>query len=92
MRVLCYRVSPHGNCFAVILPCRDTSRGEKAAADIRAAQQSAGRKVSVKVLELDLSSLSSVESCVKSVEDLNLPLHILINNGGIYDLGGVPPF
>lgn len=56
--------------------------------EIRTAQKVSGRKADVKVLEMDLSSLSSVEACVKSVEALNLPLHILVNNGGIYNLGG----
>lgn len=82
---------PDAHCFrfdAVILPCRDPIRGEKAAEEIRAAQRSSGHEVDVKVVEMDLSDLSSVEACVKNVTELDCPLHLLINNGGIYDLGG----
>lgn len=79
---------PQSSWFAVILPCRDPTRGESVADEIRAAQKVSGCKADVKVLEMDLSSLPSVEACVKCVEGLHVPLHILINNGGIYDLGG----
>jgi len=58
------------------------------AEEIRAAQTSANQKADVRVLHLDLSNLSSVDACVKDVQNQNLPLHILVNNGGIYDLGG----
>lgn len=60
------------------------------AKEVRAAQKSAGREADVRVLQFDLSALSSVEDFVQQVHDLKLPLHILVNNGGIYDLGGTP--
>ena len=38
-------------------------------------------------IALDLESLASVRGFVKEFEALNLPLHILINNAGVFHLG-----
>jgi NAD(P)-dependent dehydrogenase (short-subunit alcohol dehydrogenase family) len=35
------------------------------------------------LLKLDLSDLDSIESFVAQFEELNVPLHILINNAGV---------
>jgi NAD(P)-dependent dehydrogenase (short-subunit alcohol dehydrogenase family) len=54
-------------------------QGEKAAADIR----SDGVPGKVMVWELDLASLDSVRNFVSKFKETELPLHILINNGGV---------
>jgi NAD(P)-dependent dehydrogenase (short-subunit alcohol dehydrogenase family) len=74
---------------AVILACRDTQRGLQVAKEVEAAQVSAGFSVQTQVVKLDQSSLESVEECANEVLATNKELHILINNGGIYDIGGV---
>ena len=38
------------------------------------------------VLELDLSDLDSVEEFAKKIQDMDIPVHYLINNGGIMTL------
>ena len=40
-------------------------------------------------LPLDLSSLASVRECVQLFNQLNLPLHLLINNAGVAGLRGL---
>ncbi len=70
----------------VILACRDLSRAEAAVADIRASVQSGERSRAGGVAEtmvLDLASLSSVRAFAAAFLALEIPLHILVNNGGI---------
>lgn len=66
--------------MTVIIAGRNVAVLEKAASELRALGVQGG---SVKCLELDLSSLSSVRNCAQEFSALNLPLHLLINNAGI---------
>ncbi|CDY72311.1 BnaAnng40640D, partial [Brassica napus] len=58
------------------------------ARNVKAAEEAKGRIVSefpgteIVVMELDLSSMSSVRSFVAGFESLHLPLNLLINNAG----------
>ncbi|XP_048828541.1 retinol dehydrogenase 13 isoform X3 [Brienomyrus brachyistius] len=63
----------------VIIACRDLSRANKAAADIR--QRSGNGNVVVK--PLDLASLQSVRQLAKDIQENEGRLDILINNAGI---------
>jgi NAD(P)-dependent dehydrogenase (short-subunit alcohol dehydrogenase family) len=63
----------------VVLACRDTKKGEEAAASIRAAAPSA----QVQVMALDLSSLASVRAFAAAVTDKHPSLDGLINNAGV---------
>ena len=74
------------NGAEVILAARSASKGEAAAAALRAAL---GPAAKVRFLPLDLSSLRSVEAFVAKFEQLNLPLHILVNNAGVMKSPGV---
>ena len=63
----------------VYIACRSATRGEAAAADIRA---STGND-SVWVLALDLADLDSVRSCAADYLARGEPLHVLVNNAGV---------
>lgn len=63
----------------VILPVRNTAKGEAAIAGIR--QTSPDAKVSLR--QLDLSSLASVAALGETLRDEGDPIHILINNAGV---------
>jgi retinol dehydrogenase 12 len=76
--------------FAVILACRDVARGQQLAAKVAAEQLAAGVPEAVDVVQLDLTSLESVEACAAQVRGMGQPLHILINNAGIFDMSGAP--
>jgi len=60
----------------VVLACRDTSRGERASAQIRASVPQANLEVSA----LDLADLSSVRAFAAR---WNRPLDLLVNNAGV---------
>lgn len=62
----------------VILACRDITRAERAAEDIR---KSTGNG-NVVVYKLDLASLKSVRKCADEVKTKEKRLDILINNAG----------
>mgnify|MGYP000202218409 FL=1 len=62
----------------VILACRDLTRAERAADDIR---KSTGNG-NVVVYQLDLASLKSVRKCADEVKTKEKRLDILINNAG----------
>lgn len=68
----------------VVMACRAGSKAEQAKEEVLKSSDSGG---SLHLLELDLGTPSSVESCAKAFLDLNLPLHALICNAGI---NGVP--
>jgi NAD(P)-dependent dehydrogenase (short-subunit alcohol dehydrogenase family) len=63
----------------IVLACRSTDRGDEAAERIRQESPDA----SLRVLELDLADLSSVEEFVTAFEDANDDLHLLCNNAGV---------
>jgi retinol dehydrogenase 12 len=69
----------------VYIACRSVTRGESAAADIRA---STGND-SVWVLPLDLADLDSVRSCAADFLARGEPLHVLVNNAGLGGTRGV---
>jgi retinol dehydrogenase 12 len=69
----------------VYIACRSMTRGESAAADIRA---STGND-SVWVLPLDLADLDSVRSCAADFLARGEPLHVLVNNAGLGGARGV---
>ncbi|MBW4428971.1 MAG: SDR family NAD(P)-dependent oxidoreductase [Nostoc desertorum CM1-VF14] len=68
----------------VFIACRSANKAAKAIDYIR---QTTGNE-NVKFLPLDLASLDSVRKCVKLFNGYNLPLHILVNNAGIFNNRG----
>ncbi|XP_054469563.1 retinol dehydrogenase 14-like [Anoplopoma fimbria] len=66
----------------VILACRDRSRAEEAARDIR--QQSGVDGALLVVKQLELSSLTSVRTFCRDVIQEEPRLDVLINNAGVY--------
>jgi retinol dehydrogenase 12 len=69
----------------VYIACRSVTRGESAAASIRA---SSGNS-SVWVLPLDLADLDSARSCAADFLARGEPLHVLVNNAGLAAVRGV---
>ena len=68
-----------GKGAAVTLAVRDTAKGEKAAADVRAAAPYAD----LEVMALDLASLTSVRSFAETFAASHGRLDMLINNAGV---------
>ncbi len=64
---------------AVLLPVRNRAKGEAAAAEIRAASPDAD----LTLVDLDLSSLSSVAALGRQLRQDGRPLHLLVNNAGV---------
>ena len=63
----------------VFIACRSAAAGETAVARIKAASGSDD----VRLLMLDLASLSSVRACAAEFLALDEPLHVLVNNAGV---------
>jgi len=63
----------------VFIACRSATAGETAVARIKAASGSAD----VRLLMLDLASLSSVRACAAEFLALDEPLQVLVNNAGV---------
>jgi retinol dehydrogenase 12 len=63
----------------VYIACRSAAAGEAAAARIKSESGSAD----VRLLALDLASLSSVRACAAAFLALDEPLHVLVNNAGV---------
>ena len=63
----------------VFIACRSAAAGETAVARIKAASGSDD----VRLLMLDLASLSSVRACAAQFLALDEPLHVLVNNAGV---------
>ena len=61
------------------LLCKDQSRGKEAADDIK--RQSGNNNV--KVLQIDLSSLRSIESCAYQLKSYVDRIDVLVNNAGV---------
>ena len=68
----------------VFIACRSANKAAKAIEYIR---QTTGNQ-NVEFLPLDLACLDSVRSCVRLFNDKNLPLHVLVNNAGIFNKRG----
>jgi len=64
----------------IIIACRDVDRGEEAAEKIKLETKN-GR---ILVMFLDLSSLDSVRHFVSEFKQKRIPLHVLINNAGVW--------
>ncbi|KAA9107995.1 SDR family oxidoreductase [Microbacterium rhizomatis] len=64
---------------AVVLPVRNTAKGEAAVSSIRAVTPTA----EIELLPLDLSSLDSVAAFGDAMRQDGRPIHILINNAGV---------
>ena len=63
----------------VYIACRSAAAGEAAVARIKSESGSAD----VRLLALDLASLSSVRACAAAFLALDEPLHVLVNNAGV---------
>ncbi len=70
--------------YHVFIACRSASKAAKAVDYIR---QKSGNE-NVEFLPLNLASLDSVRQCVKLFEAREIPLHLLVNNGGIFNQTG----
>ncbi|XP_048445925.1 short-chain dehydrogenase TIC 32 B, chloroplastic-like [Pyrus x bretschneideri] len=64
----------------VVIPARDLSK----AAEVKEGIQRESPEAEVIILEIDLSSLASVDRFCSEFLALRLPLNILINNGGMF--------
>eukprot|EP01018_Ginkgo_biloba_P032425 Gb_01341 [translate_table: standard] len=62
----------------LIIPARNLKRAE----DVKARIQKESPGADIMVLELDLSSFASIRRFATMLEDLGLPINILINNAG----------
>lgn len=72
----------------VVLACRSQSKGDAMMEQLAAAAKQAGQAApSLEVSLLDLASLASVEAFVQRWEQQQRPLHILINNAGMFNMG-----
>ena len=70
--------------YHVFIACRSAAKAAKAVSYIR---QNSGNE-NVEFLPLNLASLDSVRECVKLFENRQIPLHILVNNAGIFNQTG----
>lgn len=74
----------------VILACRSLERGEAVKKEILdSCKDSKLPLPKVEIKKLDLASLASVRTFALSWNAERRPLHILVNNAGVYLLGGV---
>ncbi|KAF8983408.1 hypothetical protein BGZ46_010326 [Entomortierella lignicola] len=71
----------------VVMACRSKSRCDEAIAsireDIKSKYPNTSNEVKLEFLQLDLNSLTQVQDSAQEFLKRDLPLHILINNGGI---------
>lgn len=63
----------------VLVGCRDTTKGERAIAEIHREHPDAN----LEVLEIDLADLASVEAAAKAVNERSGKLDLLVNNAGV---------
>jgi len=70
--------------FQVFIACRSSSKARKAVDYIR---KTTGN-CNVEFLPLNLASLESVRNFVTLFEQKNIPLHLLVNNAGIFNHSG----
>lgn len=70
------------------LACRSKERGERVLALCRADADAAGHRTSrLRVAPLDVSSLDSVRAFAAQWARGGAPVHVLVNNAGIFDMG-----
>lgn len=69
----------------VVLACRTPAKGEELKLQIEASMPLGCPKPDVRVMRLDLASLTSVREFAAQwrVEEGGRPIHILVNNAGI---------
>lgn len=81
--------SPQPPPKTVVLACRSRAKGDALAKLLAGEAAAAGREAaSVEVASLDLDSLSSVRAFVDAWEASGRPVHMLINNAGVFHMGG----
>ncbi|KAI8462369.1 MAG: hypothetical protein J3K34DRAFT_527797 [Monoraphidium minutum] len=72
----------------VVLACRSRAKGDALAARLAAEAAAAGaRPPSLEVMLLDLDSLDSARAFAAAWEARGRPLHALINNAGVFNMG-----
>ncbi|GBG00471.1 hypothetical protein Rsub_13152 [Raphidocelis subcapitata] len=72
----------------VVLACRSRSKGEALAKRLAAEAAAAGApSPSLEVMQLDLDSLESVRAFVAAWNAAQRPLHLLLNNAGVFNMG-----
>ncbi|GLJ15152.1 hypothetical protein SUGI_0247850 [Cryptomeria japonica] len=69
----------------VCMACRNTKIALQLVQEWQ--KQTSGKPMSIKIMELDLLSFASVRAFAASWESTGCPIHILINNAGILQLG-----
>lgn len=75
----------------MVLACRSQGKGDAMIKALAAQAQESGQPApSLEVSLLDLASLESVRSFVQRWEQRQRPVHILINNAGLFNLAGEP--
>lgn len=74
---------------AVVLAVRSQSKGDALIKRLTSEAAAAGnRRPSLEVSLLDLASFDSVRQFVERWEQQQRPLHVLINNAGMFNMGG----
>lgn len=69
----------------VVITCRNLERAQSVLDEIRADTPNS----KVDFIPLELSSFESIRACARAFIDLNLPLHILVNNAGLAGAKGL---
>ena len=74
----------------VILACRNVEKGTKLKYSFEERAHREGLStLSLEIMQLDVSQLKSVREFVSRWRSSERPLHVLINNAGIFDIGGL---
>ena len=66
----------------VVMGCRSLERGDAAMRDIKQRHPMAD----IQCIQLDLSCMKSIQRCAKDYCAMKVPLHLLINNAGIFSM------
>ncbi len=73
----------------VVLACRSQSKGDALVKELQQTAKDNGQKApSLEVAILDVSDFESVKRFAANWERSGRPVHVLINNAGLYNLGG----
>ncbi len=77
----------HRRGYLVVLACRNRAKGEQLAAELVRAGPAPAAQASPRVQVLDVASLGSVRRFAADWdESVKLPVHVLINNAGIFGM------